>query len=268
MRKAKQLFFTGWVCIFSLAAFAQTGEPGSTVVDTSYQSEDVPTVDTEAVSNQEEETFTPDTLLSSTLIYYPADSLRRLKITKPLDKINNLDSLLKLWQEQKKKTQPKEDSIKPVNVGGLVDVFRFLLWIVVIGAVLFLIYRLFLSEKGLFSAPSRRKKIVTEEEEITDEETLLSKLTEAENNGAYRLAVRYQFLRALNLMAGKGWLQLSHDKTNYQYVRDVGSRPVRNEFARIVMHYEYVWYGNFEVDQSIYQTIKAEFKNFHSKLKN
>jgi Domain of unknown function (DUF4129) len=268
MRKAKQLFFTGWFCIFSFAAFAQTEGYDSTVVDTSYQSVEAPTVTTEEVSEQDEETFAPDTLLSSTLIYYPADSLSRLKATKPLDKISNLDSLLKLWQEQKKKTQPKDNNRKSVNVGGFFDVFRFLLWVVVIGAVVFLIYRLFLSEKGLFAAPARKKNIVTEEEEITDEETLLSRIKEAEKNGAYRLAVRYHFLRALNLMADKGWLQLSPDKTNYQYVRELGSKPVRNDFARIALHYEYAWYGNFEVDQSIYQTIKAEFTNFQSKLKS
>lgn len=225
-------------------------------VDTSYAMDD---------ADAEEEEYVMDTLLSSTAIFYPNDSLRRLRKDKQLATNLRLDSLLKRWQEEQKEEQPKEVNTKALFT--FIDFLRLLLWFLVIGGVLFLIYRLFLSEKGLFTA-SVKKKQVMEEEEPTDEGGWALKVKEAEQQGNYRLAVRYLYLQVLALIAEKGWLQLSADKTNYQYVRELTNKAIRNEFARITLHYEYAWYGNFEVEEQVYRVIKNEYSSFQTKIRN
>ena len=266
MMKGKHLPVFLFLCMCNFA-FAQ-----SNPVDTPVYNVDAPVVDTAVGApsiDEEDETekLENDTLLFSSIILYPKDSLQLLRNTKPLDKINNLDSLLNAWQNEQLKNQPKQKNQEPVTF-GFFNILKNLLWVLVIGAVLFLIYRLFLSEKGLFAAPLRNKKITTEEEEITDTDVLAQKIKEAEKNGYYRLAVRYHYLQALAALANKNWLLLSPDKTNFQYLRELGNKPIRNEFARITLHYEYAWYGNFEINSNMYNNIQSAFESFHTNLKN
>lgn len=222
------------------------------VVDTTYGDEDY--TDEEVV----------DTLLSSNINYFPKDSLQVLLRQKEFAYISNLDSLLKKVQEENLQQLKKQKP--PTNISWIFYFIKYLLWFIVLAAVVFLIYRLFLSEKGMFAASVRNKHRSTKAEELVDEDSLVRKAKEAEQAGNYRLAIRYQYLHALTSIAQKGWLLLSPDKTNYQYVRELSNKAIRNDFARITLHYEYAWYGNFQIDASIFQTIKKEFTNFQTRL--
>jgi hypothetical protein len=259
-----------WLFVFLCLCFCAFASAQSTPADTPVYT--VPDIDSSLMTEQtdeeeESEKLEADTLLFSSIVLYPKDSLELLRNTKPLDKIKNLDSLLNEWQKEQLKNQPKDNNRKTLSF-DVFNFFRLLLWVIVIGGVLFLIYRLFLSEKGLFAAPLRNKKITTEEEEITDTDVLAQKIKEAEKSGNYRLAVRYHYLQALAALANRNMLLLSPDKTNYQYMRELGNKPVRNEFARITLYYEYAWYGNFEINSNMYDNIQSSFKSFHSNLKN
>ncbi len=221
----------------------------------------------EAVEDEDySEDVVVDTSLSSNTIYFSKDSINALRKEKDFRYINvPLDSLLKRRQERQ--PPPVKTSTNDNSGISFGDIFRFLIWLVVIGAVLFLIFRLFLSEKGLFAAPASRKKLTTEETEMEDDDSYAKRITDAERKGAYRLAVRYHYLQTLSILAAKGWLQLSPDKTNYQYLRELSGKPVRNHFARITLHYDYAWYGNFEVSEHVYQTIKNEFQQLQTAMK-
>ncbi len=255
------LYFFLFITLFNgspLNVSAQQQDTGvevvdAPVVDTTYSDEDY---------TDEEEIV--DTILSSNINYFPKDSLQVLLRQKEFDYISNLDSLLKKIQDEQLQQLKKQKP--PTNISWIFNLFKYLLWFIVIAAVLFLIYRLFLSERGIFAASVRNKHRSTEYEELIDEDSLSRKAREAEQTGNYRLAVRYQYLHALSIIAEKGWLQLSPDKTNYQYVRELCNKTIRNEFARITLHYEYAWYGNFQIDAAIFQTIKKEFTNFQTRL--
>lgn len=266
MMKGKCLLVVLCFCM-CIVAHGQATPADTPLYNIDEQIEDTTVVPSYVDEEVESEKSEVDTLLFSSVILYPKDSLQLLRNTKPLDKIQTLDSLLNEWQKEQQKNQPKQSNRQQVDF-GVFNAFKFLLWVLVIGAVLFLIYRLFLSEKGLFVAPLRNKKITTEEEEITDTDVLAQKIKEAEKNGNYRLAVRYHYLQALAALANRNMLLLSPDKTNFQYLRELGNKPVRNEFARITLHYEYAWYGNFEINSSMYMNIQSAFESFHTNLKN
>jgi Domain of unknown function (DUF4129) len=249
--------FIGLVLMVNHAAFAQVSS-----VDSVYTALDTTIAEDEDYS--EELVF--DTAINSNRIYYSKDSIRNFRSQKEFDYINKpLDSLLKRRQE--KQPPPVQTTTRREPTVSFGDIFSFLIWLIVIGGVLFLIYRLFLSEKGLFAAPAHRKKLSSEETEMEDDDSFTKRIADAEKKGAYRLAVRYQYLHLLNTLAAKEWVQLSPDKTNYQYLRELSGKPVRNDFARITLHYDYAWYGNFEVDVNVYQTIKNEFQQLQRALK-
>lgn len=208
-----------------------------------------------------------DTMLSVTSWFYPADSLRNIKSQKEFAYISNLDSLLKAKQDEDLK---KAKEIKPVSQNTAPSIFpfvRFLLWTIAIFTVLFIIYRLFLSEKGMFAAPTKNKKLELDEELITDDALLDKLITDAIQKSNYRLAIRFLYLQTLNKLNDKGWLLLSPDKTNYQYVQELKNKHFKNDFARITLHYEYAWYGDFNIEETVFKPVKQEFDLFNNKLK-
>ena len=219
------------------------------------------------VDSTTEQTEVSDTILVVNHWIFPADSLKKLQRQKEFVYVKNLDSLLKLRQDEFLKSQKEMEPVETEPRGEGFPIFRILLWIIAIGVVLFIIYRLFLSERGLFAAPARNRNLLVEEEPVADEEYLDRQLKEAIRKNNYRLAIRFLYLQTLSKLADKGWLHLSPDKTNYQYVRELSKPQYRNEFARITLHYEYAWYGDFVIEEDIFKPVKQEFEQFQLKLK-
>ena len=91
-------------------------------------------------------------------------------------------------------------------------------------------------------------------------------IAKAVTNKNYRLAIRYRYLQTLQMLAGNRLLQFSVDKTNYQYVNELRGKPYHNDFAAITLNYEYVWYGNFDISEDVYNKLFTEYKTFHQKL--
>lgn len=237
-------------------------------VDSSVQVVEAPTEDTTASYDEEyeeEETNVFDTTLHRSIWLYSADSVRSLRSQKEFEYMKNLDSLLKKRQELANKKQKKQSSAPPsVNVFPIIEV---ILWSLLIGALLFVLYRIFLSDRGLFASPLRNKNVEIEEEQLTDDAYLDQQLQQAIKAGDYRLAIRFLYLQSLNKLADKGWLQLSPDKTNYQYVREVAKPHLKKSFSRITLHYEYAWYGDFIIEQYVFKQIEKEFIEFHQHIK-
>jgi hypothetical protein len=260
----------GWMVLLFCSLCFCTAELNAQVTDTSVVVE-APVVTDSAYTDEEyentEETGVRDTSLTISTSIYPADSLKKLQQQKEFGYVKNLDSLLNVWQQEYLKKQKKIEPVETAPIETGFSFFTMFLWLIAIGVVLFVIYRLFLSERGLFAAPARNKKLQVEEEPVADEEYLDQQLKEAIRKGNYRLAVRFLYLQTLSKLSDKGWLQLSPDKTNYQYVKELSKPQYKNEFARITLHYEYAWYGDFTIEEEIFKPVKQEFEQFHLKLK-
>lgn len=231
-----------------------------------------PVEDTAYTDDDEEETTVEveqpvDTMLVMNSWMYPSDSLRKIKQQKEFSYIKNLDSLLKARQEAYLKNKKEMEEVETVQPPDMLPVIRFFLWAIAIAVVLFIIYRLFLSERGLFAAPTKNKKTEIEEEEVVSEEYLSLQLKEAIRNKNYRPAIRYLYLQSLSKMADKGWLILSPDKTNEQYVRELNKAQHKNEFARVTLYYEYAWYGDFVIADEVFTSVQKEIELFQQKIK-
>jgi Domain of unknown function (DUF4129) len=129
------------------------------------------------------------------------------------------------------------------------------------------LYRLFLAEGAFKRKPkSAKAEAEVEEEIITNESNFDALIRQALQGGNYRQAVRYQYLRTLHLLAEKNMVQLAPDKTNFQYVSEIANRSHQQPFASLTLNYEYVWYGEFEIDKNIYDKIESGFKGFNQKI--
>jgi hypothetical protein len=209
-----------------------------------------------------------DTNLYKNNLNMPFDSIKSWRNSKDYAYTKYLDSLLK----NRKKKELKQTAETPG--GGLLSgilnsgLVSFILWSVFICFLLFIVYRLFLAE-GVFqrkSKSNKRAEAEVEEETIDGETDFGMLIRQALQNGNYRLAVRYQYLRSLHLLAAKNLLELAPDKTNFQYVREISNSNQQNAFAALTLNYEYVWYGEFDIDKNNYQKIEANFISLNQKL--
>jgi hypothetical protein len=254
--KKLTLFILLYCCLVTGNLFSQdTVEPmivQPPVVDTMYEEAEV------------DESEWVDTALVSSVTSFSKDSILAYKKQKSFAYIRNIDSILKALQDEELRKKKKE---RPVEFINPFPIIRILLWALAIAVVVFVIYRLFLGKNGLFAAPLKNKQLEIVEEGLTDETYIDRQLKEAIKNGNYRLAIRFLYLQTLSKLAEKNWLQLSPDKTNYQYVKELPKKELKNEFARITLHYEYAWYGEFTINEEVFDPLQKEFQQFQDKVK-
>jgi hypothetical protein len=192
----------------------------------------------------------------------PADSIRRLKNQPAFSYMSTLDSMLRAAQKAKANQPPPEQN-EPENVPSLWDsgLVKLLCYLVAIGLVGFVLYKLFLGQ-GMFFRSRSKPLPAVELDEVPDETNLEKSLRLAVGKQDYRLAVRYLFLLTLNRLGEKGILQLSPDKTNYQYATELAGKPYAGRFARLSLQYEYVWFGQFPIDEPQFITMQQQHQQF------
>lgn len=108
-----------------------------------------------------------------------------------------------------------------------------------------------------------------EKEEITEnifEIDYRKEIEAAIKAGDHRLAIRLMFLRLLKDLSQKNIIQYKQERTNFDYLSQVYRTSYYNDFFRLTRHYEYTWYGKFEVSPEVFGIIKNEFENFDHKL--
>lgn len=138
------------------------------------------------------------------------------------------------------------------------------LWILAVAGLLFLFWQLWISRNSLIATGN--KTIAGEEE---DKEQLLvenaAQLAAISiRNKEYRLATRYLFADALLRLGNKGILEILSRKTNQEYLKEVTQTNLHKDLARIMLQFEYVWYGGFSPNEQQFQTIHSTFKKFES----
>ncbi len=210
-----------------------------------------------------------DTNLYARYISLREDSIRNWKNQDKYAYSKNLDSLLKASQEKVEKTPPqirtpKSGSFMNQLLGG--SVIKVILWTLAILFVGIIVYQL-LKSNGLFQSSYKSKvsEKAAEEEELSLQNDFDPLIDQAVRQGDYRMAVRYNFLKTLQQLRDKNQINYEPDKTNSRYVYEI---PVnwRNDFSQLILQYEYVWYGHFDISQEKYELVQRGFNSFLQKV--
>lgn len=140
--------------------------------------------------------------------------------------------------------------------------FSWLFIAILISAVIYLAY-IILSEgsSGLFSSRKNIKikdfnDISADNIEHVDVDSLIKN---AETNNDYRLAIRYYYLLVLKNLSIKKFIIFEDDKTNAEYLNEIGTKSFSENFAYTSYLYNYIWYGEFPVDSMQYEKAKGNF---------
>ena len=198
------------------------------------------------------------------------DSISLWKNKKEYAWIKNLDSFL-INKKKQAENQPKI-TIKENRGSSFLDnvfgsgILQILLWMVAIAFVLFIIYKLFLSQ-GIFGKQSKKVKVEVQqdEEDVTQANDYDSLLRKAYNAGDLRMAMRYLFLKTLQRLNDREMIRYSADKTNSNYVKEIPAAK-RNLFASLALYYEYIWYGNAAISKETFDAIEIKYNDFLNRL--
>lgn len=252
--------------IYEDTALLQKEEVQAPIEEIKVVQDSTATVET-PITTLDEEEEPADTSLIKNDLNFSYDSIKNWRNLKEYAYTKYLDSLLKgLKKKEFKEPRPPRQSF----FSGLLNsgIINLLLWFLAIAFVLFILYRLFLAD-GAFRRKSKsagKAEAEVAEETITNESDFDALIRQALQTGNYRQAVRYQYLRTLHLLADKSLVQLAPDKTNFQYVSEIANRSHQPLFASLTLNYEYVWYGEFEIDKNIYDKIETNFRGFNQKI--
>jgi len=105
---------------------------------------------------------------------------------------------------------------------------------------------------------SNEIKMIESEEDISqiNFDELIAAAAERKD---YKLAVRYLFLKSLKLLSEKEIIELRNNKTNHQYLSEIKNNRISNAFQIATSRFEWIWYGDFPVDENVMKSSQKDF---------
>lgn len=143
--------------------------------------------------------------------------------------------------------------------------------ILVVVFVVYLIVKSILNKEGkwIFGRNSSKNVInYTEVEKnlhLIDFEKLIAKTLQS---GEKRLSIRYYYLWLLKKMAANGIIEWDIEKTNSDYLYEIKKQATKEEFTYLSYLYNYIWYGEFDLDNDTFNKAKNAFENALKSLPN
>ncbi|UZO80342.1 hypothetical protein NBT05_15470 [Aquimarina sp. ERC-38] len=147
----------------------------------------------------------------------------------------------------------------PPGIQKLVTSF---IYILLIAAAIYFIVTLLVGKEAVSFFKKKEvsvQPLVFNEEDI-DQLDLDNLLNEALSDKNYRLAIRFLYLKTLQQLSLKNRIQFHAEKTNKDYVSEIENIQVKNIFKKISYAYEYIWYGEFEIDQNGFELAQSSFE--------
>ena len=188
------------------------------------------------------------------------------------------DSLLKNWKSRdefwyadlaSKKKRTEEQSESDISFWES-EAFENILIILAIIVFAFMVI-IFLSQNSLLLF-KRNPEIVRDAasaDGLPDDIFSISydqEIVRAEQQQNYRLATRLRFLQLLTQLSERHIIQYQDERTNLDYLMQLHQSPWYDDFFRLTRHYEYTWYGLFDINTEQYQRVRADFEQVNRRI--
>lgn len=148
-----------------------------------------------------------------------------------------------------------------------VYLFKWVLIVAGLGLIIFLLLKTDI--RFLFYGKSKSNKIdFSEIAEDIHQIDFDKQINEAISKKDFRKAVRLYFLKILKLLSDKNLIDWKPDKTNYDFYLELKEQKFQNDFRSVSILYDYVWYGDFSLNETEFKTAAQQFRQFNEHLKN
>jgi len=148
------------------------------------------------------------------------------------------------------------------NVDGILYfIFKIVPYIILAILVFFLVkFFLKVNSRSIISGKQKLATVkFTEDEHIIKNEDINALISDAVAQQNFRLAIRYYYLLSLKSLTDKELIVWQQQKTNTDYISEIETATLKTDFKAITKIYDYVWYGEFEIDEIKFESLKAAF---------
>lgn len=144
------------------------------------------------------------------------------------------------------------------------SIIKYVLIAVVIALVVYLVIKLIGLDFKLLTKKSKDVEIPFDESlENIHEIDFDEQLSIALQNKNYRLVVRLLYLKTLKQLTDKRLIDWQPEKTNQAYVQELSLQSYHQQFVDLTYQFEYIWYGEFYIDELTFKSIQQSFKDFN-----
>ena len=142
--------------------------------------------------------------------------------------------------------------------------FKIFEWVLLAGAIVLIVFLLLKNDvRNLFYGKSASVPIdFSEFEEDIHKINFEELIAEALSKKDFRKAIRLHFLKLLKELSDSNLILWRMDKTNNDYSIELLNSKYDSKFKELAHLYEYVWYGDFPLDENNFKNTVSKFKEF------
>lgn len=147
--------------------------------------------------------------------------------------------------------------------GKYVDLALKWIAILIVVYVIYSIVKLILNKEGqwIFGKSTTQKIVKYDDIELNLKNVDFEKLIkDTLKSGEQRLAIRYYYLWLLKKMSEKNVIEWNPEKTNSDYLHEIKNESIRNDFGYVSYLYNYIWYGEFDLDENTFEKAQKTFE--------
>ncbi|MDJ1480101.1 DUF4129 domain-containing protein [Cytophagaceae bacterium DM2B3-1] len=83
----------------------------------------------------------------------------------------------------------------------------------------------------------------------------------------HKRAIRLFYLKSLKQLSDRDWIDWQPYKTNYEYVKELKKNELLGDFKQLTYLFEYIWYGDFQLDAVSFKEAEQRFSGFEQKMR-
>ncbi|MGY5351814.1 hypothetical protein ACXGQW_04505 [Wenyingzhuangia sp. IMCC45533] len=140
--------------------------------------------------------------------------------------------------------------------------FSTFFYIVIALIAIYIIVKMILKNESQWIFRKKRKdnSLIYETEIENIEKANFSELVRSSvTNKDFRLATKYYYLWVLQKLSERGLIELNNLKTNADYQLEIEDSQHITLFKSVSYYYNYVWYGEFAIDETSFDKIKETY---------
>lgn len=157
------------------------------------------------------------------------------------------------------------------EAAGMLAIFLRIIPYLLLFTLLFVLIKFFLavnSRAPLHGQYDKAFVSLSDEEHIIKNEDIEELIKRALVDKNFRLAIRYYYLFILQLMSEKEIIHWETQKTNHDYLSELEKPDLKRPFSKITRLYDYIWYGDFPIDEQKYQRAVVAFTTFQKMVQH
>jgi len=144
---------------------------------------------------------------------------------------------------------------------GTLKVIEYIIYVLMGTLALYLLVKFLVGENlnTIFSKRATPLIDINLSEEHIEQIDMDALINEALAQKNYRLAIRYHYLRVLKNLSLRNIIEWQYEKTNSDYQREISIAKLKPLFQEVSYLYDYIWYGEQEIDEMKFNAAEARF---------